>query len=166
MPMTARRLAQRSSVLAKLGPAGCDVVSGKIIPSRVRTMNTLPVTVLPDLDAPTLPFNQATGIGTLYAVRAIYIWKPAGSAYIGAPGNLQLRFDTGVATAFSVAYTAPLTSTDAAVHSGSLVNTILGPTLPVKYDLFFSGANVTGDGPPLYYAIFFTKYPLTAPFTP
>lgn len=86
-----KRTFSRYDPLAKLNQQ--EVTSGKIIPSRVRSMHTTHITVLPDLDAPAVPQDLAAGIG-----------------------------------------------------------------------YYLVTADVTGDGPPLYYTIFFNRVPLSPPF--
>src|SRR5258706_8334669 len=124
-------------------------------------MHSIPIVVLPGLDAPDLPLNFTTGVGTFFRPVRMFIWKPPGSAYAGAPGNLQLRLSTGTLI-FNSANSSVLTNTDAGVIS--FIDQGVYPLTGLdKYDLFFATADITGDGPPLYYTIFYTRVPLTCP---
>lgn len=160
MLRSAKRFVERFDPLSKLGVT--DIVTGKIPPSRVRTMFSKPVVILPSIDAPGLAANLSTGVGANFIVIAFYLWKPAGSAYVGAPGNIRLR-RAGVALSFDIAYGPRLTSTNADVLISYPV-VFAGVVAPSdSYDLIFTSADVTGDGPPLYYAAFYVKVPLTFP---
>src|SRR5882672_4171609 len=121
MLRTARRTNSRYDAISKLNAE--EFTSGKIVPSRVRTLFSVPITVLPALDAPTIALNAAAGLGLFMGSMRFYLWKPAGSAYVGTPGNLRLTTSTGANT-LNTPFTTELTSTNAWV-----VNVVVGGNL-------------------------------------
>ena len=160
MLKTAQRTYARYDAINKLNSE--EFISGKIPASRVRTMFTTPITVIPGLDAPTPASNPALGIGTFFIPIRFLVWKPVGLGYVGAVGNLLLKTSSGANT-LSYPYAAILASNNADAAC-VLVSGALSPATGLdKFTLSFSGADPTGDGPPLYYACFFTRYSLTCP---
>jgi hypothetical protein len=163
MLRTAKRTASRYDTVGRLNQQ--DVVSGKIIPSRVRTLHSIPITVLPELDAPAESQDFVTGIGYYLVPLRIFLWKPAGSAYVGAAGNFQVRGNT-TALYVDSSLSAALQSTNAysLAFNGAFNNPAAQSIATyARHEFFFATADVTGDGPPLYYTIFFIRVPISAP---
>jgi hypothetical protein len=142
-------------------------VSGEIPPSRVRTLHSLPVTVLPELDGAAEPLNPVLGVGHWLVPLRMYVWKPAGSAYVGISGGFQLRDAIGAVVQTDPGFSAALQSPGA--YSAVWIAFTSGVAYPgtpdfTRYELFFPTADVTGDGPPLFYTIIYNRVPASAPF--
>lgn len=165
MLRTAKRTVSRYDALGRLNQL--EVVSGKIIPSRVRTLHSIPITVLPELDAGAVAQDFAASIGYYLVPIRLFLWKPAGSAYVGAAGNFQVRGATGGALFVDTSLSAALQSNNAySLAFNGAYNNPAAQSISFysRHEFFFLTSDLTGDGPPLYYTFFFNRVPLSPPF--
>jgi hypothetical protein len=161
MLRSSRKFASKFDALSRLGVD--DMFYGRIDPPQVRTMFSAPVQIVPTIPDSILGQGEQPSTSLFYYPTRLFVWKPKG-LYSGAPGALTLFFSNGVAVVgFSVTYTAVLTASqpDCRIYTQSAAYN--------QFDcgflkLGFSGADVTGAGPALYYALFCKKVPLSVPF--
>jgi len=161
MLRSSREFASKFDALSRLGVD--DVFYGRIDPPQVRTMFSLPVQIVPTIPDSLLGAAEQPSGSLFYYPSRLFVWKPKGS-YSGAPGNLRLLFSQGAPiVGFDFTYTAVLTADkpDCRIYTQSVAYNQFDAGF---FKLGFSAADVTGNGPPLYYALFAKRVPLSVPF--